>query len=256
MQYIDTHAHLSMLTHDSLANILARANDAEVSQIVTVATDESSWDLGREIASKEPTVFYTLGLHPHESDRWDTISKDFYARFSNGIPEKCVGIGEAGLDFHYNLSQKDSQMEAFEAQLAFCNKINLPIIIHCREAFDEVFSLVKKTGLGSAGGVMHCFTGDKKQALEAIDLGLKISFSGILTFKNAEGIREAARKIPLESIVVETDCPFLSPIPHRGKPNEPANVAITGRFLADLRGIDESMACKHLIDNSKTLFRI
>jgi TatD DNase family protein len=252
--YIDTHAHLPMLEHDSLDAILARARAAGVTHLVTVATEEGNWDSSRDIALREPHIYYTLGLHPHEAGRWGTVGPALAKRFDAGVPEKCVGIGETGLDFHYDFAKRDEQIACFEGHVSLAARVNRPLIIHCREAFDDLFQSIRKIGLGKAGGVMHCFTGNYEQAKRALDIGLKISFSGILTFKNADVIRDAAKQLPLDTMMVETDCPYLAPIPHRGKPNEPAYVALTGKFLAELRGIPEAEMAKQLSNNAANLF--
>lgn len=236
MRLVDTHAHLAMLQHDPLETILQRATDQGIYRMITVSTDEPSWESNRNLALQSEMLYYSLGLHPHDAFRWTECAGNFLKLFSDGkVPPKCVAIGEMGLDFHYNLSERDVQLEVFESQLQLAKRFHLPIIIHCRDAFDELFSTIKKLGLGERGGVMHCFTGDAIRAQEAVDLGLHISFSGILTFKNAEPLREAAKIVPKSHLLVETDCPFLAPVPFRGKPNEPGFLPKTAEVLAAMR---------------------
>jgi TatD DNase family protein len=255
MEFFDTHAHLAMLTHGDLADILKRAQEVGIPKMVSVSVDESSWEKNQKIAESHENIYFTLGLHPHDAKEWKAIGNKIlpiYQSLKN--KKKCVAIGETGLDFFYNKSERDVQIESFEEQLTLAKSLNLPIVIHCRDAFAETFASVRKIGLGQTGGVMHCFTGDKKNAFDAIDLGLKISFSGILTFKNAVPIQEAAQAIPSETIVIETDCPFLAPIPNRGKPNEPSFLIHTATTLAALRKTPLSEIAEFTTQNAKQLF--
>jgi TatD DNase family protein len=148
--------------------------------------------------------------------------------------QKCVGIGECGLDYYYEFSPKETQLEVLDYQLELAKKLDLPLIFHCREAFSDLFERVKKIGLPSKGAVMHCFTGTTPDANAAIDLGMYISFSGIVTFKNAESLRQVAKSLPRDRVVLETDCPFLSPVPMRGKPCEPSYLPYTALKIAEL----------------------
>lgn len=255
MKFIDTHAHLAMLEHSPLEEVLQRAKETGIETLVSVSVDEKSWESNQSLALRFPHIYFTLGLHPHEAKHWSDIGHKIEKRYlALTDKKKCVAIGEIGLDYYYNHSDKDAQLKAFEEQLILAKKINLPIVIHCRDAFSETYSLIKKIGI-TKGGVMHCFTGNKTQAFEAIDLGLKISFSGILTFKNAIPIQEAAKAIPLKEIVIETDCPFLAPIPMRGKPNEPSYLSHTAASLAHLRSISIEEIAKATTQNAKDLFQ-
>lgn len=236
-EYVDTHAHLAMLEHAPIEQILQRARMQGVRKIVTVSTDEGSWESNRNLALNHPDLSYTLGLHPHDALRWAECAANLNALFPNDeVPERCVAIGEMGLDFHYNFSPREIQVDVFEAQLALATRVKLPVVIHCRDAFDTLFASIRKMGLSDRGGVMHCFTGNAAQALEAISLGLKISFSGILTFKGSHELRESAKAVPLSEVFIETDCPFLTPMPFRGKPNEPSYVSLTAEVLATTTG--------------------
>ncbi len=256
MDYVDSHAHLSMCDQSSTEDILERAKQAGVGRLITVSTDETNWDLNKNFASVHRQVYYSLGLHPHTAKRYAENAPRLAGYFNEGVPKKCVAIGETGLDFHYDLSPREVQIEVFEAQLILANRVGLPVIIHCRDAFNETFAIVRKIGLARAGGVMHCFTGNLNQALEAIDLGLHISFSGILTFKNAEPIREAAREVPLNKILLETDCPYLSPEPYRGKPNEPSRMAITAQRLGAIRQMTIEEIAYATCQNTVELFQL
>jgi TatD DNase family protein len=256
LAFIDTHSHLAMLDHDGLENILARAREAGITQMLSVSVDEQSWDLNRHIAEKHDHIYYTLGLHPHEAVRWPECAHDLRERLTSGIPKKCVAIGEMGLDFHYERSPREIQLDVFDAQLEIAKNLKLPVILHCRDAFVEMYERIQKIGLGAAGGVMHCFTGNAAQAQQAIDLGLHISFSGILTFKNAAPLREAAKIVPMDRLLLETDCPFLAPIPNRGKPNEPSFLPLTARVLATTISRSLEDVAVTTTTNARELFRL
>ncbi len=256
MKFVDTHAHLPMLKHGTTSEILERSRQAGVEQLVTVATEEENWESSRAIASTDPHVFYTLGLHPHSSTAWNTCAPKLEALFKEGIPKKCVGIGETGLDFHYNFADRETQLASLEAQLAFAKRFDLPVVLHCREAFADLFASIKKIGLCSRGGVMHCFTGAEPDAKAAIALGLKISFSGILTFRNADPLRAAAKALPLSELLLETDCPYLTPMPHRGKPNEPSFLPLTAVVLADTLGVALETVAEATTENALSLFQL
>ncbi|MBI1859609.1 MAG: TatD family hydrolase [Deltaproteobacteria bacterium] len=256
MDYIDSHAHLTMCDFDTTQAILERARKAGINRMLTVSTDETNWESNRQMALSDRNIFYTLGLHPHTASRFAEVAPQLNGFFDNGIPTKCVAIGEMGLDFHYDKSPREIQIDVFEAQLALAARVGLPVIIHCRDAFEQTFASIRKQGLPRYGGVMHCFTGDATQAKEAVDLGLHISFSGILTFKKADQIREAARTVPLERILLETDCPYLSPEPYRGKPNEPGRLAITAQRLGAIRQLTIEDVAYATCQNTVELFRL
>ena len=253
-QFIDTHAHLYLLEHASRDEIISRSDEAGIQKMVTVSVDEKSWGTNREDSQKHEHVFYSIGLHPHEAKDWQTLKPKMKSLFDQGVPPKCVAIGEMGMDFYYDNSPKEMQIEAFEEQLQFANQWNLPIIIHCRDAFDLVYDSIRSIGLNPKGGVMHCFTGGPDEAKAAVDIGLKISFSGILTFKNAQKIRDAAKSLSLNDVVLETDCPFLAPVPVRGKPNEPSYLPHTAACLAQTMGYRIEVIAQHTTENAKRLF--
>jgi TatD DNase family protein len=238
ISFVDTHSHLALLEHTSPEQALTRARLAGVTKLLTVSTEESNWEPNRRLAESHEGVYYTLGLHPHDAHTWTECGGKLFERFSPfpKVPEKCVAIGEMGLDFYYDFCPKDVQIHAFESQLAFAGQVDLPVVIHCRDAFDILFDSIKKIGLGRRSGVLHCFTGTSQEARTALDMGLKISFSGIVTFKNSASLREAAKTIPLTEMLIETDCPYLAPMPHRGKPNEPSFLPDTAKSLAATLG--------------------
>ena len=257
LTYVDTHAHLALVKHLPLPEILSRAGAAGIQKIITVSTNEVSWNAKREIALKHSGIHYSLGFDPHEAIQWHECGSKLEGLFAEGNhPEKCDAIGELGLDFHYNLSPPDIQIHALESQFRLAKRCELPVIIHCRDAFQPLYDSIRRVGLSARGGVMHCFTGNVSQAKEAIDLGLKISFSGILTFKNTETLRAAAVTIPEGNLLLETDCPFLAPVPYRGKPNEPSYLPMTAQTLASLRGVFPEQIAEVTAENATQFFRI
>jgi len=255
--YFDTHAHLSMLEQSPTEEILKRARANGVNQIVTVSTDPPNWHSNKELASENQGVFYSLGLHPHEASQWTKCAQELHDYFPDSTPpERCVAIGEMGLDYHYEHSPRELQIDAFDNQLMLAKKVGLPVIIHCRDAFEDLYKSIKKVGLGDKGGILHCFTGTTEEAKIGLDFGLKVSFSGILTFKKAEDLRETAKTIPLTELLIETDCPYLAPEPFRGKPNEPSFLPLTGRQLGLILGKTENEIAGLTMENALATFQL
>lgn len=237
IKFIDTHAHLGMLEHAPIDEIISRAKDQGIVKMVTVATHEESWPINEKFAASSPDIYFTVGLHPHDAEKvpnCESKMRDFYNNSAH--KNKCVAIGETGLDFFYNFAAKEPQIDQFETQIKLAHEWNLPLVIHCREAFPELFQSLKKIGVPPKAGVMHCFTGTQQEALKSIELGFNISFSGIITFKNAEDLRATVKVIPEDKLLIETDCPFLAPVPHRGKKNEPSFLPHTAAVIAASRG--------------------
>ncbi len=254
-RYIDTHAHLSMLTHSPLKEILERAATANITKMVTVSTEQSNWQPCNDLAKANANLYSALGVHPHEAQHWAEWKPELEKWFlNNKPPEKCVAIGEAGLDLHYNLSPREEQIVCFEDQVKLAKDTDLPLIIHCRNAFPELYTSLKKVGLGKRSAVLHCFTGTYEEAKLGLDIGLKISFSGIVTFKKSEDLRRTAAKLPATSLVIETDCPYLAPMPHRGKPNEPSYLPETARVLAHVLNIPLKPFTEQLFQQSVDFF--
>jgi len=210
---IDTHAHLEML--EDIPQVIERARDTGIERIVAVSSDLISSNKTVEIAEDFPMVFTAVGIHPHEASSFDEEVLSQIEDLCN--EQKVVAIGETGLDYHYMHSPRDIQINSFRRHIELAKKLDLPLIIHVREAHDDVLKMLKEEAAWETMGVIHSFTGDYETARKYIDEGFYISFSGILTFKNAEDIRQAARKIPIERILIETDSPYLAPIPFRGK---------------------------------------
>jgi len=257
LSFIDTHAHLGMLEHSPIEQILDRAKTQGISKMITVATHEESWKVNEQFAASSPDIYFTLGLHPHDAEKvpnCEQAMRTFYG--ASKYRQKCVAIGETGLDFFYNFAGKEAQVAQFETQVRLAEEWNLPLVIHCREAFPDLFKSLKKVGVPKRAGVMHCFTGTTEEALESIDMGFSISFSGIITFKNAESLRETVKKIPEDKLLIETDCPFLAPMPHRGKKNEPAYLPHTAQVIATARGATLSEIAKITTQNAVRVFKL
>ncbi|MEZ4752318.1 MAG: TatD family hydrolase [Bdellovibrionota bacterium] len=256
MELIDSHAHLYMLEHADVDTVLSRAAEAGVSSMVTIGTEQSDWDLNKKLGESYENVYYTLGAHPHSATSWEEWKPQLLGYFKSGVPRKCVAIGEIGLDYFYDNSPRKEQLVCFEEQLELAKSLDLPIAIHCREAFEDLFEVLQRVGLPNKRGVMHCFTGTTEEAKKSVDLGFKVSFSGILTFKKAEGLRETAKALSLDSILIETDCPFLTPEPHRGKPNEPSYLPLTAKVLSSVLGRELEDVVKQTTENTRSVFSL
>ena len=238
MELIDTHCHL---TFDELAGnveaVIARSKAAGVTGWITVGTDVEHNRKAIELATRFDNMYATVGIHPHDAK--DATAETLTELKELVQNEKVVAIGETGLDFHYNYSEPPDQKRVFAAQLKVAEELNLPVIVHCREAFDETMEILEQFGSGVKRVVFHCFSGSAEQAKLVLDKGFYISFTGVVTFKNAEKTRDAAKIVPLDRLMVETDCPYMSPEPMRKqKINEPALMIHTAGFLAELKGMD------------------
>ena len=256
MRLFDTHAHLHFSDFaEDLDAVLDRARAAGVRGMVTIGTDRETNGAVVDLAKRLPDVWATVGIHPH--DAGEAAEADFEAleRVAREEP-RVVGFGEMGLDFFRNLSPPDAQRQAFRRQIDIARRVRKPLVIHCRDAYDETLALLAEERAGETGGVMHCFSGDVEIARRCLDLGLYISLAGPVTYKNARALPDVARFVPEDRLVVETDCPYLPPTPHRGKRNEPAFVALTAALVAELRKDDAERLCDALTANAATLFRI
>lgn len=234
---IDSHAHLDypQLAAD-LPAVLARAGEAGVDQVISIGVKLTTADGPRKIAETYDNVWFSVGVHPHEAGNEDEAC-NMQAFLDAADHPKCVAIGEAGLDFHYDYAPRDRQAESFRAQIRAARTLGLPIIVHAREADEDIAEIIEsEMREGVFTGVLHCFSSGIDLARRALAIGFYVSFSGILTFKNAEEIRQVACEAPEDRILVETDAPFLAPLPMRGKSNEPAFTKHTLECLADLRG--------------------
>lgn len=234
--FVDSHAHLSMPAFDEdLAAVIGRARDAGVGGIMTCAT--SLLDAGKNLAiARRHGLLASVGYHPHQAKEWDDQSAAELRRLIATAPE-ISAIGEVGLDYHYSFSPPEVQREVLRRQVGLARETGLPLIVHCRNARDDIRRIFLEEKAHEAGGVLHCFSEDAEFAGFCVDSGFHVSFSGVLTFKNAGEIRHAARSVPIDRLLVETDSPFLAPVPHRGRRNEPAHVVEVARALAELKGI-------------------
>lgn len=252
--FADSHCHLNYkgIVEDQPA-VLARARGAGVSAMLNISTRESEWDDVLSTAVREPDVWASIGIHPHEADAHPDV--DTARLVDRATHERVIGIGETGLDFYYDHSDRDRQRASFRSHIAAARETGLPIIVHTRDAeADTAAILTEEMAKGAFTGVIHCFTASAAFARIALDLGLYISISGIVTFKNARDLQETAAALPADRLLIETDAPFLAPVPHRGRTGEPAFVADTARFLADLRGEPVEQLAAVTRDNFFRLF--
>ena len=250
----DSHCHLNYkgLVEEQAA-VLARARAAGVTTMLNISTKAREWDDVIGVAEREPDVWASVGIHPHEADVHPDVETETLA--VRAQHPRVVGIGESGLDFYYDHSDRDRQRESFRSHIAAARQTGLPLIVHTRDAEEDTHRiLAEEMDKGAFTGVIHCFTASSDFARKALDLGLFISMSGIVTFKNAKDLQATARDVPGDRLLIETDAPFLAPVPHRGKPCEPAFVADTARFLADLRGETVEALAASTSANFRTLF--
>jgi TatD DNase family protein len=257
MRIIDTHCHLAdPRLRDDVAGVLVRASAAGVTAMLSVGAigPIENDRLTVEIAERTPNVFAAVGVHPHDAK--DCAAERIAALRALAKSPKVVAIGESGLDFHYLHSPREVQETALRRHLELAAETGLPIVIHCRDAEVRMAEIVAETGMPARGGVIHCFTGDRAAAERFLALGFHLSFSGILTFRNAGAIREAARTVPADRLMVETDAPYLAPEPYRGKRNEPAFVVRTLEMLAQIRGADAAELGERILANAARLFRL
>ena len=253
--YIDSHAHIEGSEFDSDREaVIQRALDAGVEIIVCVGNGEVASDshaAAFRVAEEYPFIYTTVGVHPHEARLLDG---SLYANLM-GLSQhpKVIAWGEIGLDYHYDFSPREVQQRVFAEQLATARALELPVVIHTREADEDTFAMLADDGAG-VGGVFHCFTGGVARARRALDLGFYVSLAGILTFPKATDLHEVAAFMPLDRLLIETDSPFLAPVPHRGKRNEPANVVRVAETVAMLRGSDVTAIGEAALHNFERLF--
>ena len=260
--WIDSHCHLH--DEEEPAAAIERAVLAGVDRAVFVGTGEASARraiaLAGELSGKSGARLYaTLGQHPHDATHGTgavaSLAKELATEGLLGVVGGVVAIGECGLDYHYDLSAREEQRQAFAEQIALAKELDLALVVHTREAWDDTFALLEEAGAPERI-VIHCFTGGADEARHCLELGAYLSFSGIVTFKNAADVREAAQLCPEERLLVETDAPYLAPVPHRGKPNEPAYVAVVGEALAMLRDAKVETLALQTSENAGRVFRL
>jgi TatD DNase family protein len=251
---VDSHCHLDFPDFsDDLDGIVARASAAGVGRILTISTRVRRLDALLSIARKFPDVFCSVGTHPHQADEEDGIKADELIELSRH--PKVVAFGEAGLDYFYQYGSREAQARGFRTHIAAARATGLPLVIHSRDADDDCGRILEEEmGKGSFRAVLHCYTGGRELAMKAIGLGLSISFTGILTFKKSQALRELAAELPLERIMVETDAPYLAPGKFRGKRNEPAYVVEIAKVLAETRGVSLEEISRQTTENFFRLF--
>lgn len=233
---IDSHAHLEMPDFKKdLEAVIRSAKESGVEYIFTVGTEKKDWRRTLEIAESHPSIYAILGVHPHNAKEIDDQTYPTLRELCrNG---KVKAYGEIGLDFFRNLSPRDIQLRRFREQIGLAKELQLPVVIHDREAHQETLEILESEGAKDCGGIIHCFSGDYEMAKACIDMGFYISIPGSITFKNAESFRETVSRIPLESLLIETDAPFITPEPFRGKRNEPSYVRYTAQRVAEVKKV-------------------
>jgi TatD DNase family protein len=252
--FIDTHAHLTFPEFKiDLPAVITRAKEAKLEAIINIALDEEALASSLKIADEYPGyVFNAFGIHPHDASQWnDRIPARTRELAKN---KRIVAIGEMGLDYHYKLSPLEKQQAVFRRSLQLAQELDLPAVIHSREASKDTLSILHEENQGKLKGVLHCFSGEMELARQALEIGLYISFTANITFPKADNIRAAAKEIPLERIMIETDCPFLAPQTFRGKRNEPAYVVKVADKIAEIRGVSVEEIAERTTANAKSFF--
>lgn len=256
--FLDAHAHLDDPDFDADREaVIERAHAAGLRYLLAVGGGTGPDNLKAPIAIAESHdwIYATAGVHPHEARHFNEAHAGEIRRLARH--PKVIGIGEIGLDYYYEHSPRETQQQVLIRQFELARELRLPVIIHCRDAWADLAELVHEHWRGSGlGGLLHCFTGARDDAFKFLDWGFLISFAGNLTFKKAEDLRAVAREVPLESLLTETDCPYLAPVPHRGKRNEPAYVREVTRELATLRGLSEEEMGQHAVRNFARFFHL
>lgn len=248
---IDTHAHLSHTAFSDSREAVAVKALSMLDSIIDIATDQASALSSLALSTAHDRIYSTIGVHPHEARLYGDA--ELTALMELAHAPKVVAVGEVGLDYHYNFSSRDDQVRVLDWQAAWAKAANRPLVIHIREAFDDAFQILSVHGISR--GVLHCFTGSWEQAKRALDMGLHLGFTGVLTFKNSEELREVARRVPLDRLLVETDCPYLAPHPHRKTwPNTPEMVEVTAALLASIRGMNFCELVRTTSENARRLF--
>jgi len=254
MRLIDSHCHLN---YEGLAErrdeVLASARAAGVTGFLNISTRQREWDDVIAVAEANEDVWATVGVHPHEADAHPDLGASALVA-ATSHPD-VIAIGECGLDYYYDKSDRAAQRERFQAHIEAARETGLPLVVHTRDAEDDTAEMLERAvNAGGVRGVLHCFTGTWELARKALDLGFYVSLSGIVTFKNAQDLQHTARKLPADRLLVETDSPFLAPVPHRGRTCEPAFVADTARFVAGLRGVEVENLAQETTGNFFKLF--
>ena len=251
---IDSHCHLNYEgLVENQAAVLGRARDAGVKAFLNISTRQSEWADVVATAEREPDVWASIGIHPHEAEQHADIGEA--ALLTSAEHPRVIGIGETGLDYYYDRSDRSLQRALFRTHIAVARRTGLPLIVHTRDAEEDTLAILREEmEKGPYPALIHCFTASADFGRAVLELGLTISLSGIVTFKKAEDLHELARKLPLDRLLIETDSPYLAPVPHRGKINDPSKVMHVAEKIADLRGIPVAQVATHSTDNFFNLF--
>jgi TatD DNase family protein len=252
---VDSHAHLEMTDfRKDLEEVIQRAKDSGVDTIFTVGTEKKDWVRALEIADSHDFIYAILGVHPHNAK--EINDQTYPALLKLCRHKKVKAYGEIGLDFFRNLSPREIQLKRFREQIGLARDLGLPIVVHDRDAHQETLEILKSERAEECGGIIHCFSGDYEMAKKYLELGFSISVPGTITFKNAEGFKEIVRKLPLESLLVETDAPYLTPVPFRGKRNEPSYVRYTAEKVAEVKKVSFQKVAEVTTRNALRVFRL
>lgn len=251
----DTHTHVNAEQfHEDREEVIQRALDVGISKMVVVGCDRETIESAIALSETYDFIYAAVGWHP--VDAIDVTEEDFQRIEQLAQHPKVVALGEMGLDYHWDKSPKDVQAEVFKRQIAIAKRVNLPIVIHNREATEDIISILEKEKASEVGGIMHCFSSGVQEATRCLEMNFYISFGGPVTFKNGQLAKEVAREIPLDRLLIETDCPFLSPHPFRGKRNEPARVKLVAETIAELKKMELKKLAEITSDNACRLFGI
>lgn len=258
--FVDSHCHIDGPEYDAdREEVIARARDAGVTTMLNVGTGDphsGAFERAVALAEQHTEVYCAIGVHPHDAKLFDGAAEQRLIDLAKQST-RVVAWGEIGLDYHYDHSPREVQRDVFRRQLAIARELNLPVVIHSREADDDTIAILREEFTGySRAGVLHCFGGTLEMAEQAVKLGFFVSFAGNLTFKKADDLRAIAQKLPLDRLLVETDCPYLTPVPFRGKRNEPARVVETAKFLAELRDVTPEEVGRLTSENFARLFGV
>lgn len=251
----DTHSHLNDDRFSAdLDDVVARAEEAGVRAVVVPGYDLPSSERALELAGRYTVCYAAVGIHPHEASSATDAAMDRVRELAR--EDKVVAVGEIGLDYYYEHSSRDLQKEVLERHIDLARELGLPVIVHDRDAHSDVVEVLRRSGAREVGGVMHCFSGSWEVARECLNLGFYVSFGGPITFKNARRPREVAARVPLDRLLIETDAPYLTPEPHRGKRNEPAHVSLVAAEMARIRNMEPEDVARATWDNACRLFRV
>lgn len=252
--FIDVHAHLIDEKYDSTKNVILRAKEFGVDRIFCAATDLVDSKQAVEVAEKYEGVYACVGLYPEYAEQYNEALENEFINLARS--KKVVALGEIGLDYHGENPNKGLQKEVFEKQINLAYRLNLPIIIHSRDAMEDTISILKKNKYKLKGGVFHCYSGSVEEAKEIVKLGFSFSFGGVCTFKNARRAVEVIEQMPIENILLETDCPYLAPVPHRGEVNEPKNIPIIAEKIALIKNMKLEEVAEVTTKNVERIFKI